>query len=70
MYTASVQTLVFLERFSIVVVLRIANCKELPAMPTVNTPNRAALKTSQPGAVLRIDLVDVQDQGCQPMTIN
>lgn len=43
MYTASVQTMVFLERFSIVVELIIANWRELPVMPMVNRPKRAPL---------------------------
>ena len=43
MYNASVQTIVLRERFSMVVVFTIANCRELPVMPAVKRPKRAPL---------------------------
>lgn len=47
MYTASVQTMVFRDRFSIVVELIIANWTELPVMPRVNNPKRTPLGSRQ-----------------------
>ena len=47
MWTARVQTLVLLERFSMVVVLRRANWRELPVMPRANRPKRAPLEAYQ-----------------------
>ena len=43
MYIASVQTIVLRERFSMVVVFTIANCRELPVIPAVKRPKRAPL---------------------------
>ena len=42
-YNASVQTIVLRERFSMVVVFTMANCRELPVIPAVKRPKRAPL---------------------------
>ena len=47
MWMASVQTMVLLERFSMVVVLTRANWRELPVIPRVNIPKRAPLEARQ-----------------------
>ena len=51
MYTASVQTTFFLDKFSMVEELRMTNCSELPVIPVVNKPNRAPLKSLSAGSV-------------------
>ena len=47
MWMASVQTMVLLERFSMVVVLRRANWRELPVIPRLNRPKSAPLEAHQ-----------------------
>ena len=68
MWMANVQTIVFLERFSMVVVLTRANWRELPVIPRVNRPKRAPLGSSVSIVHVTVQL-DLQADNDQPVDI-